>query len=472
MKKKYVSLVLVALMVITVLTGCGPNDLGYLNLSGEISKLTQYNFNNTTQIEISKELADEDFNIDLNIEGEINIDDVESMYMNLDVLMKINDIEIEKPINLVLTDNKLLVSKNAILELVAIKQLKATEIDKKIVKQLYSNDLKDVEYIILADLNEAYPNNMKLGEKNEKIYDDAIDYITKTFKGFKSNLISKTSKGFVVEMNSKNTLAFIENLITYIKDNKELVFDETIDYLEKYYSNIEMDDFTDADKESMFEELRLSRQDFYDSIDEAAMFLNSGELDIYIDMLEDSVIKEEIYKEKDSYKDITEVNILYDGIDMISINSNTSIIPTNIEKVSLEGKTIEVVELENLYNKTENYINPVQTMELQWYEDSYFVQVESVRLEGNINNDYKDFANIDNSIYLPLRFISESFGEEVDWDNENKKAYIIRNEEKIEMTGVIIDSNTMVKVRDFEKLGYKVDYIQEDGKSIATITKN
>ncbi|WP_326908653.1 copper amine oxidase N-terminal domain-containing protein [Sedimentibacter sp. MB31-C6] len=472
MKKKYVSLVLVALMLITALTGCGPNDLGYLNLSGEISKLTQYNFINNTQIEISKELADEDFNIDLNIEGEINIDDVESAYMNLDVLMKINDIEIEKPINLVLTDNKLLVSKNALLEFVAIEQLKATEVDKKIVEQLYYNDLKDVEYIILVDLTETYPNTMYLGEKNEKLYDDAIDYLTKAFEGFDSNLISKTSKGFVVEMNSKNTLAFIENLINYIKDNKELVFDETINYLEKYYSNIEIDDLSDTDKEIMFEELKSSRQDFYDAIDEAAMFLNSGELDIYIDMLEDSVIKEEIYKEKDSYKDITEVKIVYDGIEMININSNTSIVPTKIEKVSLEGKTIEVVELENLYNKTENYINPVQKMQLEWYEDSYFVQVESARLEGNIDNDYKDFANIDNSIYLPLRFISESFGEEVDWDNENKKAYIIRDEEKIEMTGVIIDSNTMVKVRDFEKLGYKVDYIQEDGKSIATITKN
>ena len=39
------------------------------------------------------------------------------------------------------------------------------------------------------------------------------------------------------------------------------------------------------------------------------------------------------------------------------------------------------------------------------------------------------------------------------------------------MTGVLIDSRTMIKIRDFEKLGYKIDYIQVDGLSTATITK-
>lgn len=57
------------------------------------------------------------------------------------------------------------------------------------------------------------------------------------------------------------------------------------------------------------------------------------------------------------------------------------------------------------------------------------------------------------------------------WDNENKTAYIIRGEERIDMTGVLVDSITMIKVRDFEKLGYKIDYVQNEGLSIVTIIK-
>ncbi len=40
------------------------------------------------------------------------------------------------------------------------------------------------------------------------------------------------------------------------------------------------------------------------------------------------------------------------------------------------------------------------------------------------------------------------------------------------MTGELIDSKTMIKVRDFEKLGYKVDFMQEDNLSTAIIKKN
>ena len=47
---------------------------------------------------------------------------------------------------------------------------------------------------------------------------------------------------------------------------------------------------------------------------------------------------------------------------------------------------------------------------------------------------------------------------EVYWDNEEHKAYIVRGEEKIDMTGTIIEDRTFIKMRDFEKLGYTLDW--------------
>ncbi len=68
---------------------------------------------------------------------------------------------------------------------------------------------------------------------------------------------------------------------------------------------------------------------------------------------------------------------------------------------------------------------------------------------------------IDSSVYLPLRQIMENAGYEVSWDAEARKAYVTVDGQKIEMTGVIVNDRTYVKIRDFEKLGATVDYQEE-----------
>lgn len=68
---------------------------------------------------------------------------------------------------------------------------------------------------------------------------------------------------------------------------------------------------------------------------------------------------------------------------------------------------------------------------------------------------------IDGSVYLPLRQIMENCGYEVSWDGEARKAYVTVDGNKIEMTGVIVNDRTYVKIRDFEKLGATVDYEEE-----------
>lgn len=72
-----------------------------------------------------------------------------------------------------------------------------------------------------------------------------------------------------------------------------------------------------------------------------------------------------------------------------------------------------------------------------------------------------DVELIDSSTYLPLRQIAESCGLTVEWDSTERKAYVIKDGVKTDMTGTLVGNKTYVKVRDFEKLGAKVDY-QED----------
>ncbi|MDW5299605.1 MAG: stalk domain-containing protein [Sedimentibacter sp.] len=470
MFKKSVSMALVIIMVISILTGCGVNELGYLNLSKEIGNVTQFSFNNSTQIEISKEAAGDDYNVDLNLKGVVNIEDLQSMYMSFDLIFKVNELGIEEPINFKIADNKLYVSKNSILEIVAYENLlNGASESEKIIEEMYNSELKEIEYILLTDLDETQGMHYEVSYTD--LYDDAMEYLTTAFKGFDSKLITKVTNGYSLELTPESTVEFIERLITYISENKELVFDETVKYVEKIYNSTEFEDVTAEEKEELIAELKASRQDFYDFIDEAVLILETDELKLYEEMFQGSRIKEKIYKEGNSYRQICQAEIVYENSLMGKLSSNTVITPQVVEKIDVTEGIIAIDELEDLYNKTENKINPVKKIQLQWYADDLCVQVDISRLDGKADWDSQPYSLIEDRVYLPLRYIGEQFGEEVQWDNEYKKAYVVRNNEKIDMTGLLIDSKTMVKVRDFEKLGYKINYNQVEGLSTATIEK-
>jgi hypothetical protein len=81
-----------------------------------------------------------------------------------------------------------------------------------------------------------------------------------------------------------------------------------------------------------------------------------------------------------------------------------------------------------------------------------------------------DVKIIDGRTYLPLRLIAETFNENVGWNARTRRAYIERNGETIDMTGTIINGRTYVKIRDFEKLGYQIDWYEI--VKIVKITKN
>ena len=469
MIKKLVSVSLVAVMILSMLTGCGVSELGYLKLSKEVGSLTQFSFNNSTQIEISEEAAGEKYSADMDLDGVVNIDELQSMYMAFDLAFKFNEIEVEEPIKFKISENKLYVSKNSILEVVAYENLlNGTSDSKEIIEELYSNDLENIEYILLANLNELYGIDYEVNYID--LYDDTMDYLTATFKGFNTKLVTKVRNGYSIKLTPEIAVNFVKRLVTYISENREMVFDETVKYAENLYVNNNIEGITEEEKEELILELRDGRQDFYDFIDEAMLMLESEELSYYEDMLKGSTVKEEILKEGKSYKQIEQAEVVVENTVMGKVYSKTVITPQDVEKTTVDN-IITLDELETLYDVTENRINPVQQVQLQWYSDSSYAQIDKLRLDGKTEWDSQPYSLIENRVYLPLRYIGESFGEEVQWDNENKKAYIIRNNEKIDMTGLLVDSKTMVKIRDFEKLGYKITYEQVEGLSTAVIIK-
>lgn len=474
MTKRAMSAFLAALMLLLTLTGCSTNELGYLNLSKEIGSMTQYEFTNNTELEISGDVAGEDYNISLEVKGVANIENLNSMYMNMDFVLNVNDMGNELPINVVIWNNKVYVSKNAILEAVKVQEeYEGVTENPKVIDALYSVELKDMDYIMVADLSEYY-EGVEYNANYKDLYDSAMNYMTSAFKGFDTKLVTKINNGYEIKLTPESTFDFLGRLITYTSNNKDLVYDETIEYVKNIFDNMSMqssEGMTEAEKEKAIEELEASRQDFYDFIDEAAMLVESEEMKEYEDMFERSSYQQKIYKNGSSYVQDIQGDLVFEDVMMGSLKSTSKISPVDVEIKGISGKDITAEDLMDLYEKTENKINPVNKMELKWYSDFNSAEVGRYRLDGKEDWGYQDYALIEERVYLPLRYIGESFGEEVSWDNEAKKAYVVRGSEKIDMTGVLIDNKTMVKVRDFEKLGYKISYIQEDGLSTATIIR-
>ncbi len=125
------------------------------------------------------------------------------------------------------------------------------------------------------------------------------------------------------------------------------------------------------------------------------------------------------------------------------------------------------------YMTQERAENPPVAMKITWHGESGQAQafVRPVgEAESNFDDGLYDFHNIGGSMYLPMRKICERLGELVDWDPVLGKAYVVRGENKIDMTGILVDGTTFIKIRDFEKLGYLVDYyVDGEGKPWATL---
>lgn len=478
--KRISSTILAVILMMATLTGCGANELGYYKLLTEPSNLTEYNFESKISFELGQQLADKAYNLDLIFEGVANSEDLNSLYMDANILMNLNKTKLKNKVNLKIADNKVYVSKNvlgAFLEVTEVlgKMDDSYIVNEKVVEELYNNNLKDVDYILLADLETLYKDVLYKGTTNiqyTKINDIGRDYLNKIFNGFDSKIFKKTSNGYAMELDVDGVLSFAENLLDYIYENKETVFDETVKYLEELHSLINLDEITEEDMELFIEELKDLRQDFFDGINVALFFIRSEDVKGKLDFIKGSKISSEIQKEGKSYISNANFEMVFKNERIYNITSESKITPANVEVARFTGKAIKGDEFEKLYNEIEDRINPIEGLKISWFQGDEFANAYKIRaLEGNEELSLQPYAMREGRMYLPLSYVSETLGEEVEWDDLNHKAYIVRGTEKIDMTGIIVNSKTMVKIRDFEKLGYEIEYETGGLYSIATIKK-
>lgn len=470
MFKRIISVIIIVFMLISVLTGCNVNELGYISLFGEANTLNQYEIKGYFQSETPGGL---DKNIEIEFSGEVNQEDLGSIYVNVDVMMKSFGKGNKSPIKIIIEDNNIYVSKNIVTEILNLGEELGGPVNKQVIEEL-TKAVDDKDYIMSYTIPDIYEEEIAKLKDYTRLFDAARISSYPEFENFESEFATKIHNGYAIEFTHENMREFIEEFIEYIMNNKEQIFDEIIKNIKEAGEAAETKESNEIKRLAL--EIEEKREDCYNHIREAVL---QTQINIHKSYLyRKNTYKHEVYKKGETYIQTLEINNVYDdsvtSIQKITLEKT----PKTVKKIFVEN-SILLDEVEAVYNDLENKYNPVKEIEISWrnFNDLYIpnkkeAKISTIRENGSKSNSNQPYSIIEDRIYLPLRYISEAFGEEVQWDDSSKKAYIVRNNQRIDMTGELIDSKTMIKVRDFEKLGYKVDFMQEDNLSTAIIKKN
>ncbi len=522
--KKLVSIILLVTLSLNVFVGCSVEELGYVDLMQELSELDAYNVEGSFDISFGGMLEQEAGITNINSTYEMDV--VNSTgYAEIDMSLDVDDFEFEKPLNFILNEDTVYIDKDLLLGSMSLANdvlLKNTienaEFDAKLVDEKMEDELEGYEYIAYS-LNEATKmdldfdminiyDNLSIEELNslsKDITNTFLEYLKVAFVEFDSGFISKERSSYVFEVTPENAEEFAIQFIIYIYENKDLVYDETVTFLLSLYELFVplLPGDIDLPSKSVLEfTLRAAKSSFLLEIDKLYTqieLLKTGELS---KMFEGSYLKSEISEISNGYSQNVDIKLVVsadeitnlmkdelnaeelaifeeneDGfVEMFTMKSESKINKLSknpTPKLIDEDGVMQYNEFVEISETIENDLNPVESVTLIWNNAADTSQMEIKRKNGKMNYDLSSYVISENRIYLPLRQIAEMFGEEVTWDNQNKKAGVIRENTTVDMTGKIQEGSTFVKVRDFEKLGYTIEYsVDENGNSIAVITKN
>ena len=321
----------------------------------------------------------------------------------------------------------------------------------------------------------------KLMMENTLDYSQMIlEFVKDMFKGYTTGLVSETETGYKIEADAGDLLQMLENFVDYITANPDVIVDSTI---KLYKSLAEL-----AEKEGKEELVAFIEQTIAtleDSVVESGEYVSESvnlftpeQLEEAEDMLKGTKFVSALDITDGGYTTTEKLDLVMQDMILVSVESVSDV--TSAESIAVtdlsDKKVISISELFMRAVAAANYaeFSTIDEMRITWNGTEGTAKVYGTIYMDETDGEYAlglyDFHNIDGSMYLPMRRICERFGETVDWDAVNGKAYVVRGEEKIDMTGRIIGDRTFIKIRDFEKLGYFVDYkVDEAGKPWAIL---
>ncbi|MBQ7821752.1 MAG: hypothetical protein IJ391_05670 [Clostridia bacterium] len=519
--KKFIKVICVILaLIVTVLplASCSEAELGYLDMltkmlenggNMESEQTMVIDINDMLEAELyaslfGDSLAPEDYpeNITVKMTGKENIDGLISDYdavvsfgelasvsfkyivENSTIYMGDFSVEYDKelfdPATIDITENEelfLAVNALSVLEGADYMYLSPYEMTADMsADDMYATDAESDPAVVMSQqLTTLVYDNMS------ENYGILMDLVKNMFSGYSTGVVTKIDNGYKISADITDMMQMLVSLIDYMMNNPDVLMESTAVFfdgmadLAENSGNDELQVYLLA----MADEMRnsIGMFDSQEEFDTTEIFTPET-IEEISRMLKGTSYEAETTEKDGVYTQKVKIEIVAEGIILATVEADSITKPceafelTDISDASMISM-IDVFERAYSYSTVAEY-SPIEEMRITWDGVEGTSEVYGTLLYDETGEEYAlglyDFHNIDGSMYLPMRRICERFGEVVDWDAVNGKAYVVRGEEKIDMTGIIIGDRTFIKIRDFEKLGYIVDYqVDESGRPWAIL---
>lgn len=478
--KKKLTILLSILMVSTSLTGCSQAERGYLNMSKQIASSSEYQTIGSFSCEIdfdalaalADQAAEQFMEEDAygsgmsagNAFSEVGLTGTKKIeaHYNMIVDMKSTtaiwadfDLEFDgkayKMGDLYFDMVKgLYVSKDLLIGIYDLsRDLNPKGWDSYFYSDEYRNELlkalegsEYVSYDISEEQNAEIAAEIEtISLYNKESYEAAYQFIESAFSGFTTGIVSQTKDGYKISLSGKQGKKLMAEMLQYLADNTGNIMDAYKEYAsvtmknmpglteeEKTAANDEFEEiFSQNNKILVSSYLAMAKQMFVES-DKAR----------YIDFINGFQYEAALKKSGNKYVSLQEATLKDGKKTIFAFNSQSEIMieQGTVALPALPEAKVSFDDMSDAIDTIENKYNPVATATIEWWNDDY----ESAKL------------------YVPMRSILENLGEQVAWNPNEKKAYVVRSDKQIEMTGIKKNGVTYIKVKDFEKLGYTVSY--------------
>lgn len=465
-KNKFIALALVIMLAMGMLAGCSPVEKDYYNLLMEASnqkvyvdsgsiELTLDNFafadaTETANIQLAKKLL-EQYRLDYTNKVDYNQNVMQSDYVIAD-----KSTGLKNPfLSMVYKNNVLYIKVDDMVNF--LKKLGDAELNKKL-DQIFG----DAEYVTITDqeLKAIMPPNTMNGglfansQQVLSVYTRFFDgLINQVYDNYQSNMITRSNNTYTMTLRASDAIAAIKPMAIYTINNS----DKLAAFLKSFLNGLSSQElaYLSLTPEMKAQALAGIDKMAVDINQKRSLYLNqlnnipASAQDQVSKYLNDSYISASIQKNNQAYDTSVKLHFLLtpSATDKLgfTLSAKDTLQPCEpVQVAAPTGKTISFTSLGKWLPATMNIK----------LDNGAFTVNKGLRFDSG----KMDVQIVNNYTYLPLKTIGEALGENVNWDQASGQAYVEQNGQRIVMTGIIRNNHVYVKSRDFEKLGYTVNW--------------
>lgn len=511
MRKKLAAL-MCAVMCIASFTGCSSAELGYLQMSADmLTKMDVCEASGKVNVELDAD-AMKEYVADLSKASGATDEDLKDAIQGLDTLKGKKSAVIDYTLKMdmktfayyvdldvtydgkkydmgdmyyAMTDGVYVSGKTVWGTYELTKDLAGKEKDSYLQDENFAKELKTlldgskyIKVLSMKDLGMTDDQIKKMVPEDgySKLYSSVMDFYKNAFTGFTTNMVSEVSGGYKVKADGKAVADLFVNLLDYVGNNPDTVLSATTTYMMDVMKAMNSSEEEMAAFKAGMEEAKKDTASIKTATDSIKVMVQQAIAKPDVSKALNSFAYEATVTKSGAGFHSTEAFGITNGSKSVLKVTGTSDVKAGSGKVTMPAGSVSMADFEAKMTALDEKYNPITAVTALWGGEDSQAMLTKVRKDdaffsaGN-NVDLAEFVEADGRVYLPLRVICEAMGEKVEWNNAEKKAYIVRADGKTAMEGLVQNGKSFISVRDFEKLGYGVEFKKVDGLKQVTVAK-